>query len=158
MKSINFTAIDSAISIVDNLTDDQLETLFAKNSKDQPDLLDYILSAAIEYENQDLEGLLVYYYCLLMEAYNQAGIKSRMIEIQDIESFEEEFLSVLETYFEEENLELLEEYTGQPDLVHFMLVEISTPDDDGTTIEDETGVQLFISMMALISILAKSNT
>jgi hypothetical protein len=158
MKSINFTAIDSAISIVDNLTDDQLEALFDKNSKEQPDLLDYILSAAVEYENQDLEGLLVYYYCLLMEAYNQAGVQSRMIEISDIESFEEEFLSVLETYFEEENLELLEEYTGQPDLVHFMLVEISTPDDDGTTIEDETGVQLFISMMALISLLAKSNT
>ena len=33
MKSINFTAIDSAISIVDNLTDDQLEALFDKNYK-----------------------------------------------------------------------------------------------------------------------------
>jgi hypothetical protein len=157
MKSINFTAIDAAISQVDNLNDDQLEALFEENSKAQPDLLDYVLSAAVEYENPDLEGLLIYYYCLLMEAYNQAGVKSRMIEVSDIEAFEEEFLSVLETYFEEENLDLLEEYTGQPDLVHFMLVEISTPDDDGTTLDDETGVQLFISMMALISVLAKSN-
>jgi len=157
MKSINFTAIDAAISKVDNLNDDQLEALFEVNSKAQPDLLDYVLSAAVEYENPDLEGLLIYYYCLLMEAYNQAGVKSRMIQVSDIEAFEEEFLSVLETYFEEENLDLLEEYTGQPDLVHFMLVEISTPDDDGTTLDDETGVQLFISMMALISVLAKSN-
>jgi hypothetical protein len=157
MKAINFAAIDAAIGKVDNLNDDQLEALFEKNSKEQPDLLDYILSAAVEYENPDLEGLLIYYYCLVMEAYNQAGVKSRIIEVSDIETFEEEFLAVLETYFEEENLELLEEYTGQADLVHFMLVEISTPDDDGTTLEDETGVQLFISMMALISILAKSN-
>jgi hypothetical protein len=73
-------------------------------------------------------------------------------------TFEEEFLSVLESYFEDENLELLEEYTGQPDLVHFMLVEISTPDEDGTTLEDETGVQLFISMMALISVISKTNS
>jgi hypothetical protein len=39
-----------------------------------------------------------------------------------------------------------------------MLVEISTPDEDGTTLEDETGVQLFISMMALISVISKTNS
>jgi hypothetical protein len=38
-----------------------------------------------------------------------------------------------------------------------MLVEISTPDEDGTTLDDETGVQLFISMMALISVISKTN-
>jgi hypothetical protein len=110
-----------------------------------------------EYENPDLEGLLIYYYCLLMEAYEIEGIELKKVEVSEIEAFEEEFLSVLESYFEDENLEELEEYTGQPDLVHFMLVEISTPDEDGTTLEDETGVQLFISMMALISVISKTN-
>jgi hypothetical protein len=92
-----------------------------------------------------------------MEAYSHSECVLNKIEVSDIESFEEEFLGVLETYFEEENLELLEEYTGQPDLVHFMLVEISTADDDGTTLEDETGVQLFISTMAMVSLISKTN-
>ena len=157
MKQITFTSIDEAIDLVDHLDDDGLENLCEKHATAQPELIDYILSAAVEYENPDLEGLLVYYFCLLMESYSHAGCTLNKIEVKDIEEFEQEFLSILETYFEEDNLDLLEEYTGQANLVHFMLVEISTPDEDGTTLEDETGVQLFISMMALISLVAKTN-
>ena len=158
MKFITFNSIDAAIELVDNLSDDDLSVLCEKHESKQPELIDYILSAAVEYENPDLEGLLIYYYCLLLEAYEKEGCDVKKVEISDIESFEEEFLSVLESYFENDNLELLEEYTGQPDLVHFMLVEISTPDEDGTTLEDETGVQLFISMMALVSVISKTNS
>jgi hypothetical protein len=158
MKSISFNSIDAAIESVDNLSDDKLANLCEKHAENQPALIDYILSAAVEYENPDLEGLLIYYFCLLMEAYGIEGCELKEIEVSEIEAFEEEFLSVLESYFEDENLELLEEYTGQPDLVHFMLVEISTPDEDGTTLEDETGVQLFISMMALIAVISKTNS
>jgi hypothetical protein len=158
MKSITFKSIDASINLVDNLSDDALSIMCEKHESRQPDLIDYILSAAVEYENPDLEGLLIYYFCLIMEAYEIEGCELKRVEIPEIEAFEEEFLSVLESYFENENLELLEEYTGQPDLVHFMLVEISTPDEDGTTLDDETGVQLFISMMALISVLAKTNS
>jgi hypothetical protein len=92
-----------------------------------------------------------------MESYALAECPLKKIELQDIESFEQEFLAILETYFEDDNLDLLEEYTGQADFVHFILVEISTPDEDGTTLDEETGVQLFISMMALISVIAKTN-
>ncbi|MFM7662620.1 MAG: hypothetical protein ACKO6A_08140 [Bacteroidota bacterium] len=158
MKFISLNSVDASIALVDNLSDDALSILCEKHASRQPELIDYILSAAVEYENSDLEGLLIYYFCLLLESYELEGIELKKVDVIDIESFEEEFLSVLESYFENENLELLEEYTGQPDLVHFMLVEISTPDDDGTTLEDETGIQLFISMMALISIIAKTNS
>jgi hypothetical protein len=157
MKQITFTSIDAAIEIVDNIDDDGLGVLCEKHATAQPELIDYILSAAVEYENPDLEGLLIYYFCLLMEAYTHAECTLNKVEISDIESFEQEFLSILETYFEDDNLDLLEEYTGQADLIHFMLVEISTPDEDGTTLDDETGVQLFISMMALISVIAKTS-
>lgn len=158
MKFISLNSVDASIALVDNLSDDALSILCEKHASRQPELIDYILSAAVEYENSDLEGLLIYYFCLLLESYELEGIELKKVDVIDIESFEEEFLSVLESYFENENLELLEEYTGQPDLVHFMLVEISTPDDDGSTLEDETGIQLFISMMALISIIAKTNS
>ncbi|MBM3452749.1 MAG: hypothetical protein FJX84_06375 [Bacteroidetes bacterium] len=158
MKFISLNSVDASIALVDNLSDDALSILCEKHASRQPELIDYILSAAVEYENSDLEGLLIYYFCLLLESYELEGIELKKVDVIDIESFEEEFLSVLESYFENENLELLEEYTGQPDLVHFMLVEISTPDEDGTTLEDETGIQLFISMMALISIIAKTNS
>jgi|APGre2960657404_1045060.scaffolds.fasta_scaffold01103_9 hypothetical protein len=157
MKQITFTSIDAAIDLVDHVDDDGLEDLCEKHATAQPELIDYILSAAVEYENPDLEGLLIYYFCLLMESYSHAECSLKKIEVQDIESFEQEFLSILETYFEDDNLDLLEEYTGQADLVHFILVEVSTPDEDGTTLDEETGVQLFISMMALISVIAKTN-
>jgi hypothetical protein len=157
MKFITFNSIDTATDLVDNLSDDALAIMCEKHESKQPDLIDYILSAAVEYENPDLEGLLIYYFCLIMEAYEIEECELKKVEIPEIEAFEEEFLSVLESYFENDNLELLEEFTGQPDLVHFMLVEISTPDEDGTTLDDETGIQLFISMMALISVLSKTN-
>ena len=60
---------------------------------------------------------------------------------------------VIKDYFQNENLDVLEEYTDQPELVQFMIMEISTPDEDGTQLEDETAIQLFISCIAMIKLL-----
>jgi hypothetical protein len=89
MKQITFTSIDAAIDLVDHVDDNGLEDLCEKHATAQPELIDYILSAAVEYENPDLEGLLIYYFCLLMESYSHAECSLKKIEVQDIEDCNE---------------------------------------------------------------------
>ena len=75
MKHITVQAIEKAIKKVDNLDDDGLEKLAETYALAQQVLLGYVLSAAQEYENDQLEGLLIYYYCLISESFTQEEIK-----------------------------------------------------------------------------------
>ena len=43
----------------------------------QQELLDYVMSAPQEYENDSLEGLLIYYFCLILAAFEAEGITLR---------------------------------------------------------------------------------
>ena len=88
-----------------------------------------------------------------MEINSLRNTSKNRINNQEVIDFEEEFLEVIKDYFQNENLDVLEEYTDQPELVQFMIMEISTPDEDGTQLEDETAIQLFISCIAMIKLL-----
>ena len=153
MISTEYQDIEVAFNKIDNLNDLELEKLCEKHTLNQPDLLEYILSASVEYKNEQLEGLLVYYFCLLMEIrINKAPLELKIDE-ESIVAFEDQFLNVINEYFENEKIELLEEYTDQGELVKFMIIEISTPDVDGSKLDEETAVQLFISSIAMIKLL-----
>ena len=56
MKHVSLKSIEEAIAIVDNLDDDALEALSEKYALAQQELLDYVMSAPQEYENDSLEG------------------------------------------------------------------------------------------------------
>jgi hypothetical protein len=60
MKHVSQKSIENAINKVDNLDDDGLENLSETYALSQDILLGYVMSAAIEYENEKLEGLLIY--------------------------------------------------------------------------------------------------
>ena len=153
MISTEYQDIEVAFNKIDNLNDLELEKLCEKHTLNQPELLEYILSASVEYKNEQLEGLLVYYFCLLMEIrINKAPLELKIDE-ESIVAFEDQFLNVINEYFENEKIELLEEYTDQGELVKFMIIEISTPDVDGSKLDEETAVQLFISSIAMIKLL-----
>lgn len=156
MKQIHLSSIEKAIQKVDHLDDDSLERLAETYSMAQPTLLGYIMSAAIEYQNEQLEGLLIYYYCLISEAFTQEQALLNNISEDDIDEFEEPFFEVLDEYFESENEEVLHDYIGQEDLVRFMMIEVSTADEDGTTLDDDTATQLFIVTTAMISLMSKA--
>ena len=64
-KQVTLASIEKAIDIIDNLDDDQLESVSEKYALAQQILLDYVASAATEYENEELEGLIIYYFCLI---------------------------------------------------------------------------------------------
>jgi hypothetical protein len=156
MKHVTIASIEKAISKIDNLDEDGLERVAETFALMQPVILGYALSAAEEYQNEKLEGLLIYYFCLIIEAFNQEGIEVAKIEENDVDEFEEPYFDILDDFFQTDNMESLEEFTDQPQLVQFMAMEISTPDVDGTELDDETATQLFIVALAVISLLSKA--
>ena len=89
MKHVSFAAIEKAISIVDNLDDDGLEKLSEKYALAQPTLLGYVMSAPAEYNNEPLEGLLIYYFCLLSACFEEQGLQAAQVSENDIDEFEE---------------------------------------------------------------------
>ena len=156
MKHITLASIEKAIQKVDNLDDDGLEQFSEQCALAQETLLGYVMSAAVEYENEKLEGLLIYYFCLISDCFNQEGVKVRPITEDDIDQFEEPYFDMLDEYFETDNDEILEEFSDQPELAQFMAMEISTEDEDGTTLDDETATQLFIVTLAMITLMGRA--
>jgi hypothetical protein len=156
MKHISFANIEAAIKKVDNLDDDGLEQLSEKYALAQDVLLSYVMSAAIEYQNEKLEGLLIYYYCLISECFAQEGLKLNQITEDNIDAFEEPYFDMLDTYFENDDDEVLETFCDQPEFTQFMAMEISTEDEDGTSLDDETATQLFIVTLAMITLMTRA--
>jgi len=156
MNHISVQAIEKAINKVDNLDDDGLEKLAETYALSQEVLLGYIMSAAVEYDNQQLEGLLIYYYCLISEAFSQEKTLLRQITEDDIDTFEEPYFEMLDQYFDKDQEDLINDFTDQPDLVQFMMMEISTKDEDGTSLDDDTATQLFIVTIAMITLMNRA--
>jgi hypothetical protein len=152
-KQVTLASIEKAIDIIDNLDDDQLESISEKYALAQQILLDYVASAATEYENEELEGLIIYYFCLINECFTQEGITFREVTEADIHELEEPYFDMLDQYFEDENEEILESFCDQPELAQFMAMEVSTEDEDGTDMSEDTATQLFIVTMAMVSLI-----
>ena len=156
MKQVSLASIEKAIEIVDNLTDDQLENVSEKYALAQQELLDYVMTAPSEYENEDLEGLLIYYFCVISECFTQEEIKLRLVTEADIDEIEEPYFDMLEQYFDEEDEEIIDSFCDQPFLAQFMAMEVSTEDEDGSSLDEETATQLFIVTLAMISLMNRA--
>ena len=156
MKHVSLAIIEAAIKKVDNLDDDGLERLSETFALSQQTLLAYVMSAAIEYDNEQLEGLIIYYFCLISEAFAQEKIVTKEITDADIDAFEQPYFEMLDSYFEHEEEDELENFCDQPHLAQFMALEISTEDSDGTSLDDETATQLFIVTIAMITLMGRA--
>jgi hypothetical protein len=156
MTQIQFSNIEKAIAKIDNLDDDALERISETFALEQEVLIGYVMSAAIEYDNEKLEGLLVYYFCLIMEIFKQEQVNVKAVTEELIDEFQEPYFEVIDQYFENGEEEILYEYTRQEHLVNFLAMEISEPDVDGTQLDDETASQLYIVLLAMVTLLDKS--
>ena len=156
MKHISLSSIEKAIQKVDNLDEDGLERIAETYALAQQVLLGYVMSAAIEYDNEQLEGLIIDYYCLISEAFTQEGVLLNEITESDIDAFEEDYFAMLDEYFKTENEEVINDFCDQPDLTRFMMIEVSTDDEDGTSLSDDTATQLFIVTLAMIALMNKA--
>lgn len=154
MKEVSLKSIEAAIDKIDAMDDDALSKLSEYYAQKQEILLGYAGQAAVEYQNSELEGLLIYYFCIILEAFSNEGNEPKAIDEKMIDEYEAEFFAVLSAFFNSEDSSGMEEFSGQPTLIKFMLVEISTPDIDGTELGDETATQLFVVTSAIISLLS----
>ncbi|MDX2359942.1 MAG: hypothetical protein QNK23_03980 [Crocinitomicaceae bacterium] len=156
MKHVTVASIENAIKKVDNLDEDGLEKLAETYALAQQTLLGYVMSAAVEYQNEQLEGLLIYYYCLISETFSQEQFLLNQITDDDIDAFEEPFFGMLDEYFEKDQEDIMNDFCDQPELIRFIMMEVSTEDDDGSTLDDETATQLFIVTTAMITLMGRS--
>lgn len=156
MSQVSIGHIEAAIKKVDTLDDAAIDQLSEAQTAAQPVLLGYVMSAAQEYQNEDLESLLVYYFTVILEAFEIAELKPKTVSEEQIDAFEEPYFQLLDEYFEKEDDNMLEEFSDQPDLVKFLAMEIGMEDEDGSSLDDETATQLFIVMLAMISLLSRS--
>ncbi|MES2558052.1 MAG: hypothetical protein V4604_17985 [Bacteroidota bacterium] len=156
MSQVTLGHIEAAIKKVDTLDDSAIDRLTETHTTAQPVLLGYVMSASEEYQNEDLESLLVYYFTVILEAFSQAELHPATVSESQIDDFEEPYFALLDNYFETEDDQLLEDFSDQPDLVRFMALEVSMEDEDGATLDDETATQLFIVSLAMISLLSRS--
>lgn len=156
MSQVSIGHIEAAIKKVDTLDDAAIDQLSEAQTAAQPVLLGYVMSAAQEYQNEDLESLLVYYFTVILEAFEIAELKPKTVSEEQIDAFEEPYFQLLDEYFEKEDDNMLEEFSDQPDLVKFLAIEIGMEDEDGSSLDDETATQLFIVMLAMISLLSRS--
>lgn len=156
MKHVSLAAIEKAIEVIDNLTDEQLENITERYAEAQESLLGYVMTAPEEYKNEDLEGLLIYYFCLVLEAFKQEGVELRSVTEEDIDALEEPFFDMLDQYFEDDDEEIIESFCDQPHLAQFMAMEVSEEDEDGSALSEETATQLFIVSLAMISLLNRA--
>lgn len=156
MAHVSLKSIELAIEYVDNLDDDALEALSERYALAQPELLDYVMSAPTEYENEELEGLLIYYFCLITYAFEVQKISIRAVTDEEIDAMQETYFDMLDRYFESEDEEELETFCDQPELAQFMAMEVSTDDEDGSSLSEETASQLFIVTIGMITLLNRS--
>ncbi|MDG1351238.1 MAG: hypothetical protein P8P80_09105 [Crocinitomicaceae bacterium] len=153
MNHISQESIDKAIGVIDELNDEALEKVFENFANEQSILLEYAMTAPTEYQNEQLEGLLVYYFCLICECFKQEGFNPKSITEEQIEAHQNPYFEMLDAYFENNDEEVIDSYVDQPQLSKFMAIEVSTEDDDGTTLSDETASQLFIVCLSMVALL-----
>lgn len=153
---ISVESLEKAVAKIDNLDEDSLEKLSETYTNQQPELIGYILSSGIEYENDTLMELLIYYYMIFTEAVMQQGLSLQPINDEMIDAFQEEYLEVMEEYMNEENFEVIDSFCNQNVLLYFLMQELEMEDEDGEKIDEETGSLLFMVGIALISIIDRN--
>jgi DNA-binding ferritin-like protein (Dps family) len=156
MTQIKVKSIEEAVLKIDKLDEDSLEKLSEAHVLAQETFVGYILSSAIEYKNDDLLDLLIYYFNIFAEAAVIQGVKLKKITDDDIEEFQEEYVQTLDEYMETEDNDLIASLCNQPNLLSFLLSEISMEDEEGEKLEDETGTYLFIVGVAMIALLNRA--
>ena len=157
MSQVSAQSIEKAVEKIDGLEDDALDKLIETYTLSQQDLVNYILQAGAEYENEELNIYGIYYFAIIYEAFLQEGLQPKTISEDDIDEFQEPFLEALDAIHKAENYQPLQELISQFSLQEFMVSEIEAKDEEGEELPDETKTQLFIVSTAVIGLLSEAS-
>jgi hypothetical protein len=149
-------SIEKAVLKLDGLDEESLEKLSEAHVLSQEIFVGYILSSAIEYKNDELLELLIYYFNIFAEAFVIQNVQLEKITDDHIEEFQEEYVQTLDEYMETEDNDLISSLCNQPNMVSFLLSEIDMEDENGQQLEEDTATYLFIVGVAMIALLNRS--
>lgn len=153
MPQVSVESIAKALNKIDQLEEEGLDKLIETYTLKQESLVNYILAAGYEYENEDLNVFSIYYFALVYEAFYQQNIELKTITDEMIEEFQEPFVLALDELNRNEDFEPIQDLVNQHNLLHFMTEEIESPDSDGIILDEETQNQLFIVTTSMIGIM-----
>lgn len=152
-QQVSIESIEKALKKVDSLQEEALDRLIETHTLSQQNLVDYILQAGLEYQNEDLNVYSIYYFAVFMEAFHAQGLPLREISTDDIEAFHEPYLLALDAVHSNEDYEPMNDLVGQQNLQQFIVEEVESPDSEGVVLDETTQTQLFIVSMSLIGLL-----
>lgn len=153
---VTVKSIEQSVFKIDELDEDSLEKLSEAHVLAQETFVGYVLSSAIEYKNDELLELLMYYYNIFAEAMVIQGIRLEKITDDHIEEFQEEYVQTLDEYMETEDNDLISSLCNQPNMVSFLLNEIDMEDENGEKLEEDTATYLFIVGVAMIALMNRA--
>lgn len=157
MAQISVESIKSALQKVDSLDEVSLDKLIETYTLKQQSLVDYILQAGVEFENEDISVYAIYYFAVVYEAFHIHGVQVQEISEEDIEEFHEPFLLALDAIQTDEDFEPMQDLINQHHLQQFMVDEIEGADENGEVLEEDAQTQLFIVTISMIGLLNKSS-
>ena len=153
MSIVSNESIEKAVKKIDGMSEDALDKLIETFAIKHEDLLGYVMQAGVEYENDDLNTFSIYYFAVIVEAFNQQGIELKQITEDDIDTVQEPFILALDEINQNEDYTPLHELANQPHLMQFMSFEIEAEDEDGESLDEETRTQLFIVSASMVCVL-----
>jgi len=156
MEYINAEHINKALEKIEGMEDEALSKLIETFTLEQTPLIGYSLQAAMEFENEELNELVMYYFAVLFQCFKNAGYKTSEITEDMIDDFQEPFHSALDLIHATEDYSEISSLINQPVLENWMVDEISEKDADGAVLGDETQIQLYLVSMTIIGLLNKS--
>ena len=153
MSLVSSESISKSIDKIDGMSEDALDKLIETFANKQETLLNYVMQAGVEYENEELNAFSIYYFAIVVEAFLQEGIELNEVTDKTIEDFQEGFVYALEEINKNEDNSALFELVNQNNVMEFMFNEIEAEDEDGESLDDETKTQLFIVTSGMIGLL-----
>lgn len=152
MSTLKEKHILEAVNKITQLSEVELEEMSEKHTNDQVLFFSYLLSSAIEFENDELLDLVAFYFNIYLEAASIQQIKLRKIDDDLIDDFHEEYTDTLDEYMETEDDDLIKSLCNQPAMLDFLLNEIHGEDEDGEFLSDKMKSELFIVGIAMVAL------
>ena len=153
MSQVSIASIEKAIEKIDGLSEEALDKKIETFTLQQEHLVNYLLQAGMEYQNEELNMFSVYYFSIIMEAFSQEGLALKEITEDDIDAFQDPFVLALDAIYQNEDYSHMQDLMQQHHISQFMMHEIDAVDEDGEALSDETKTQLFIVSSGMIALL-----
>ena len=156
MAQVSVKSIEESINKIDGLEDEALDKLIETFTLEQEELVNYILQAGIEYNNEELNVYAIYYFAVIYQAFISDQQHPKVVTEQMIDDFQEPFHLALDAIYKDEDFVPLHELICQTHLMQFLTNEIEAEDDEGESLDETTQSQLFIVISSLIGLLGSA--